>query len=168
MSVTISATPFLLFSAISATGSFIQSLARLATKKDVEHFELTSADIEELFQKEVETTFVDKSALLKTLTEHGAVILNESEGEITCELEQFTLNFYKKNNSKETPFSLMVTCENCNGIEEVMEDINSEYAENAQEISYNLIKQRLEDRNLSIDNEEIYEDNTIVLTVNLE
>ena len=49
-----------------------------------------------------------------------------------------------------------------------MQDIGNEYTINAQEVSYNKIKERLEEQNLDIENEEIYDDNTIVLTVNLE
>ena len=53
-------------------------------------------------------------------------------------------------------------------LEDIVKDINDEYRANAQEISYNKIKERLEAQNLTIDEEEIYDDNTIVLTVNLE
>lgn len=168
MSVTVSAVPFLLFSEIISAGAFISTIAKAVTKKDVEHYELSAEEIKQIFQNEIETNFVDREALIKTLKEHGAIMTNESGGTISCVIEQFTLDFYKKNNINETPYTLKVSCDDCTNLEETMNDISAEYAENAQEISYNLIKERLEERHLNIDSEEVYEDNTIVLTVNLE
>ena len=53
-------------------------------------------------------------------------------------------------------------------LNEFVENIGAEYTANAQEISYNKIKERLADKSLEIYEEEIYDDNTIVLTVNLD
>ena len=49
-----------------------------------------------------------------------------------------------------------------------MNSLNSEYAINVQEQSYNHIMEKLKDNNMTVEDEEIQEDNTIVITVNLD
>ncbi len=51
---------------------------------------------------------------------------------------------------------------------ELINDINSEYALNCQEETYIKIKERLERKNLKIAEEEILEDDSIMLTINLD
>ena len=63
---------------------------------------------------------------------------------------------------------MKISANNSLGVDDLVNDIGSEYCANAQEISYNKIKERLEKQNLTIDDEEIYDDNTIVLTINLD
>ena len=165
MSVTISATPFLLLSAVSFV---MGTLSDVSSMRDVKTLHLEGEVIKKMFEEEIETAIVDKDALIKTLDEHGATITGESEYEVTCNLDNFVFRFYKKERAKEAPFTLKVRYTDNFNLEETIKDIGDEYTQNAQEISYNTIKERLEEQNLTIDNEEIYEDNTIVLTVNLE
>ena len=53
-------------------------------------------------------------------------------------------------------------------IEEKVNDLNSEYALNVQEDAYLGIVEKLKENNMEIEEEEVLDDNTIVLTVNLE
>ena len=46
--------------------------------------------------------------------------------------------------------------------------INNEYAINVQEQSYNQIIENLKNNNMEIEDEEIQDDNTIVITVNVD
>ena len=69
---------------------------------------------------------------------------------------------------KNEPYKVRITYHNENGVAELLSNLGNEYSTNAQEISYNKIKERLEYQNLEIEDEEVYEDNTIVLTINLE
>lgn len=67
------------------------------------------------------------------------------------------------------PYTLEISYnKNLNASDELVQNLGMEYNANAQEASYNKIQERLRDQNLTIDEEEVYEDNTIVLTVNLE
>lgn len=184
MSVTISAVPFLLIysiipgatavvgvgsvavSAIDSIKSGISNSLIAGLKSGNENLHLESKDIEKsFFNKEFNTTIMDKDALIKTLKEHGATDIKQSDGNIECNCEYFHLKFTR--NAENKPYTMTVTANENKGIDEFAKDIGSEYTLNAQEISYNKIKERLEKQNLEISDEEIYDDNTIVLTVDL-
>jgi hypothetical protein len=49
--------------------------------------------------------------------------------------------------------------------ENVINDLNDEYGMNIQEMTYNKIKERLEQENMRLESEEVMEDNSIVLTI---
>lgn len=178
MSVTVSASPImLLFAAVQGASAIAEMIGQNvrdnvngvldgvnATGDNTIHLE--DEVIEKLFNKEYETMIMDKSTLIKTLTEHGAVNISQDEEDITCDCEEFTLSFTKEN--KETPYKLNVSYNTTRKPDNLIENIAGEYASNAQEISYNKIKERLEKNNLEIEDEEIFDDNTIVLTVNLD
>lgn len=167
MSITVSAYPTSLFSVLSSTISEIIALHNTQTTEieSGEYIHLDNGVIEKLCNKEFDTLIMDKDALLKTLEEHGATNIVECQGDISCECETFQLDFYK---SKNEPYKVRITYHNENGVAELLSNLGNEYSTNAQEISYNKIKERLEYQNLEIENEEVYEDNTIVLTINLE
>lgn len=119
----------------------------------------------EIFNKELDTNFMDKDTLLKTLIEHGATNIIENNENITCDCEAFHLEFFK---IPDLPYKVIISCQGNNNINNFINDINTEYSANVQEISYNKVKENLEAQNLEIEEEEILEDNTIVLTINLE
>ncbi len=169
MSVTVSLVPVLLMYTIGA-GVGIISLNK-NRKNNIENLNIGSNihidnDIaEELFNKEFETQIMDKELLLKTLKEHGAINIQEENDNITCDCEAFHLCFHK---TEDKPYFLKISYNDEKNLNEFVQEIGNEYTSNAQEISYNQIKERLEQKNLEIEEEEIYDDNTIVLTVNLE
>ena len=117
-------------------------------------------------QLDFETVIIDKNTLLKTLIEHGAKNVVEKHNHIFCDCENYYLEFYKHDELK--PYKLTISCKEQEGLKTFLNNLSSEYTTNAQEVSYNKIKTRLEEQNLEIEEEEIFEDNTIVLTVNLE
>lgn len=168
MSVSITAAPlYLLFAVgggiINVTGAVVQGLA---STSNGERLHLEGKEIQELFNKAFETVIMDKNALIKTLKEHGATNIQEENGVISCSCEAFQLSFQKS--KTDGPYTMTATYNKDYGLNELVENIGSEYAINAQEISYNKIKERLEAQNLSITEEEVFDDNTIVLTVDLD
>ncbi len=170
MSITISAAPALLLFSIGGTflveaATAIKAGSASVMRKE-EKLHLGDEVVEQIVKKEYKTQIMDKKTLLKTLSEHGAVNIREYGDNITCECENFHLDFNKSFNN---PYKLKIKFnKNYGNVEEFVENIGSEYTMNAQEISYNKIKERLEEQNLEIEDEEIFDDNTIVLTVNLE
>lgn len=165
MSVSISAVPFLLLGslvsgAINVTGAVVSGLT-----SNGQSLHLEGKMLEELFNKEFKTNIVDEEALVKTLAEHGATDIEVIDGTINCNCESFRLTFYKK---EDNPYTMIATYNKDKGLNELVENIGNEYTSNAQEISYNKIKERLEQKNMEIAEEEVYDDNTIVLTVNLD
>ncbi len=176
MSVSVTAVPFLLFHMISATGAIVAAigvaqvsgtvlsgLSNTSAKKL--HLEDNTLE-EQFFNKEFPTVIMDKTALLKTLEEHGATNFQTDGNSISCNCEAFHLTFTKT--EKDKPYTMVATYNKDYGLNELVENLGSEYATNAQEISYNKIKERLAKQNLEIEEEEVYDDNTIVLTVNLD
>jgi len=116
--------------------------------------------------KEYDTVYVDRDLLVKTLEEHGVLNLHVYGDTITCKSDDYNLKFYRENNE---PFVLEVTCPiDEDNFENAMSDLDSEYAQNVQESTYLKIKERLSKHNLQIDNEEILDDDSIMLTINLD
>lgn len=122
---------------------------------------------QQLTERAFETPFMDKDLLIKTLEEHGAtnIEVNES-GKISCQVESFSLDFDKYENDK--PYSLKISCFETDDANEKVDDLNSEYALNVQEEAYLNIIDKLKENNMNIEEEEVMDDNTIVLTINLE
>lgn len=162
MSVTVSATPFLL---IASLAEIINATAVGLITNTTDKLHLEGDVIQQIFNSEFQTQIVDKRTLLKTLKEHGAVNIEEAFGNISCDCEQFHLEFVYNGDK---PYTMKVSASNKLGLDDLINDIGTEYSANAQEISYNKIKERLEKQNLTINDEEILDDNTIVLTVNLD
>ena len=178
MSITITGIPFLLLSVI-AGGTALKSLASVDKDFVSENFansakiatDLNTAsydceETESFLQKSIETQIVDKDTLVKTLLEYGATITNEDDFEITADCEGLNMQFSKT--SPEAPYVVDIKYTPCESPETMINEISEDYTRNAQEISYNKIKERLEEKNLEINEEEILEDDTIVLTINLE
>ncbi len=126
--------------------------------------EITRENIEKICN-EYETVFMDRELLTKTLQEYGIQTLQVSKNQVEADIENFHLDFFREDEN--VPFKLKVTCDqNCDDTV-IIEDLSSEYGMNAQEESYIKIKERLAQKNLQIDEEEVLEDNSIVLTVNI-
>lgn len=111
-----------------------------------------------------QTNYTDKAILLNTLTEHGATDIVEEYDTITCKVFGLEMKYFK---SDENPaFELEITQvskpEDC---ESIVNDLNDEYGLNVQEITYNKIKERLDQENLRLESETVLDDNSIVLTI---
>ncbi len=170
MSVTVSVIPFFLIAAVGSTVAEITATVvegrQYAGKTSSGLLHLEGEDIQKIFNKKYETTILDRDVLIKTLKEHGASQVKVNSNTITCICEEFRLIFEKTESDK--PYLMQIAYTSDKNLNEFVENIAAEYTANAQEISYNKIKERLADKNLQIDEEEIYDDNTIVLTVNLD
>ena len=116
--------------------------------------------------KTFETPFVDKNILLKTLEEHGFSNIQETEGKITAEYQNYSVQFEKE--SEEKPYNLLIRYAIEDDVYGKMRDLNEEYSMNVQEESYISIIEKLKNNNMELESEEVLDDNTIVLTVNLE
>lgn len=183
MSCTIAALPFLLIFAVVSgvvenTGN-LDSYTSYEDNGDVKRRlqaeikqtlvdnqgEVTKEQIENLC-KEYQTVFMDKDILIKTVNEYGLKELEIKGDTISAKVENFNIIFYREDAEK--PYMLKVySSTNCDETN-VVNDLNSEYALNVQEETYIKIKERLAKKNLEIDEEEILEDDSIMLTVNLD
>ena len=104
--------------------------------------------------------------MVKTLKEHGAININEGDYEVFGTVEGYNLTFTR--NEIDKPFSVRITTKEEKNNEEKLEDLSSEYAMNVQEDAYLHIIEKLKENNMQIEQEEVMDDNTIVLTVNID
>ena len=121
---------------------------------------------EHFMEKTFKTPFVDKSILIKTLEEHGVTNISENDYSVSGSVDKYTLSFTRSETDK--PFSVRITSKENANAEEKLGDLNSEYALNVQEDAYLHIVDKLKENNMTIEDEVVEEDNTIVLTVNIE
>ena len=117
-------------------------------------------------EKTFETPFMDKSILMKTLEEHGVKNIAEWENGLSGEVDNYKLIFEKDSEGK--PYNVKIRCLEQDNAEEKIGDLSSEYAMNVQEDAYLHIIDKLKENNMQIEEEEVMDDNTIVLTVNID
>ena len=117
-------------------------------------------------EKTFETPFMDKSILLKTLEEHGVKNITEWDNGLSGEVDNYRLTFEKE--AEDKPYNVKIQCLEHDNAEEKVGDLNSEYAMNVQEDAYLHILDKLKENNMQIEQEEVMDDNTIVLTVNID
>jgi len=112
------------------------------------------------------TNYTDKGILLNTLVEHGAEELVETGDEVSCKLFGMEMVYYKKDGRG--AYTLDITQVSDKGeCEDVINDLNEEYGLNIQEMTYNKIKERLEQENMRLESESVLEDNSIILTIDV-
>ena len=117
-------------------------------------------------EKTFETPFMDKSILLKTLEEHGVKNIAEWENGLSGDIDSYKLVFEKP--AEDKPYNVKIHCLEQDNAEEKIDDLNNEYAMNVQEDAYLHILDKLKENNMQIENEEVMDDNTIVLTINID
>jgi hypothetical protein len=135
----------------------------LAQRECNEHIVINESNF---IDKTFETPFVDKKILLKTLEEHGFINIQEIKGKITAEFQNYSVQFEKE--AEEKPYRLLIKHAIEDDVYGKVNDLNEEYSMNVQEESYISIIEKLKNNNMELESEEVLDDNTIVLTVNLE
>lgn len=116
--------------------------------------------------RSLKTNLTNKDALLKTLEEHGAKNIQSDKLNIYCELNE--MQFWYSKNNEEGAYNLEVDkILNEDECTKLIEDLEAEYGLNIQDITYKKILERLKDKNMRLENEEVDEDNSIVLTIDI-
>lgn len=152
---------------VSKTEDFVYENDTVSEVQDDFYKNLQNMQVKDIVEKEFETAYMDKNILIKTLEEHGVVnIQEEYEGKITGIVDNFNLTFEKPFSDK--PYNLKISCREQDCAEEKLNDLNSEYALNVQEDAYLNLIENLKANNMEVENEVVEDDNTIVLTINLE
>ena len=101
---------------------------------------------------------------LKTYQEIQFDCSTNIEDKIDCKMEGLKFEFEKNDEG------VYVMTINHNDEKElgIVNELGEEYQLNVQEESYNNLKKKLEAQNLEIDSEEVLDDNSIMITVNLD
>ena len=174
MSCTVLTLPIALSWVVGAVASGIASeIAKKQTTVDTKNSveidgceDINIISTQNITEKIFETPFVDGNLLVKTLSEHGAVAIDQKDTEISARVENYVLNFVRNNTDE--PFKLHITCLEKQNFDNHLKDIGAEYTVNVQEDAYNHIIEKLQENNMTLENEEIQDDNTIVLTINID
>lgn len=112
------------------------------------------------------TNFRDGGILTRTLKEFGVNPIQGADGIITCTVQETKLTFRQHGDA---PFTLeMKNPPNLHEIFLYLSDVDDEYKRCVQTLVYEKLKQRASDKNLSIESEEVLDDNSIVITLNIE
>lgn len=180
MSCTVVAVPYALMWVVGAIATAAASAATTTVNSKgsnaADLFRLTADDKnctedrviteKHFIEKTFETPFMDKEILKKTLEEHGVINIAEWENGIAGDVDNYKLTFEKP--AEDKPYNLKITCLERDNAEEKAGDLNSEYALNVQEDAYLHLLDKLKENNMQIEEEEVMDDNTIVLTVNID
>ncbi|REK74202.1 hypothetical protein DX130_16790 [Paenibacillus paeoniae] len=110
------------------------------------------------------TNFRDGELLFKTLKELG-INPTRRGSEIVCKVEQSHLTFRQ---SGDHPFQVEIhNAPDLRKVFEYLSDIDADYRRCLQEAVYKKLKARTAEQNIAIESEEVLEDNSIVLTLNI-
>lgn len=123
----------------------------------------------EIEGKELETVFTDKEVLIKTLKEHGATDIKEiGTYDVTCIANGLKMYFSKPNFN--SAYTVKVSCNNTSFkiADNEISELTTEYSLNVQEATYLHLIEKLKENNMTLESETVQEDNTIVLTINID
>ena len=109
--------------AATAANSIADSLAKVNSEKTNQCEDVKIITTEHFLEKDFETPFIDKNILFKTLEEHGARGINQSDLEVTCVIDKYNLTF--KRDSVDKPFTLRLSGPKTSNAEEKVDDISS-------------------------------------------
>lgn len=196
MSVTVTAVPLWLITAkiigataattaaasAGATGIHIISAIKSAVQNSKLDDVLNYSDYEELKNKKVtltkedmdllsktyETPFMNRELLERTLEEYGMQVVESSEEYISATIERLFFTFSRQDVN--SPYNLKIEFpDDCEEMQsEVAESLYEEYGCNTQEETYIRLKEKIDKSNMYIEDEEILEDDSIVLTISLD
>lgn len=114
----------------------------------------------------LETAFQDHDLLVKTLTQHGLQLHSVSDNEIIVKSESGLLRYYRQDASQ----NFLLKMENISNLRELLtsvDELNTEYGRNVQTFTYNKVMTSLHEHGMTVEQEEVLEDDSIVLTLNV-
>lgn len=153
MSVTLTLVPLAVAVGLSLTASSVALLNQSRNQTDLDNITL-------------ETAFVDASLLQKTLSEHGLNVQVVGENEMIVASESGQLRYFRT--SAENPFLLQLrNISNMHELLDSVDELENEYGRNVQSFTYNKVMTSLIEHGMTVDSEEIMEDDSILLTLNV-
>lgn len=111
------------------------------------------------------TNFRDGELLFKTLKEFGVNPVREGAG-LNCRVENSTLVF--RRSQEGSPYTVEIhNAPDLHKIYQYLSDVDEDYKRCLQSMVYERLKDRVAEKNMTIEEEEVLEDNSIVLTINI-
>ena len=111
------------------------------------------------------TNFNDEDLLMKTLSEYGTNPIKEANGDIKINLAG---NEFKFRKIGEEPYEAQIkSTGDQSQIYNHLSLIDGDYKNNVQSYTYEKLKEKLDEKNLEIESDELLDDDSIVITVNI-
>lgn len=146
--------------------TFFRDLQRKANRQ-ILYVEPQATKIAPKVEGTLPTIYTDKELLEETLLKFGAQKkLYRKDRSLICELSGFTLEFRQKEPG--VPYELSFTGQKgAHAVYDAMRQLDEGYRSAVQERTYLNVRKKLEEKNMTVESEEIMEDNSIVLTVSI-
>ena len=114
----------------------------------------------------LETAFTDANLLSKTLLQHGLQVQVMGENEMVVVSESGILRYVRQDASQPFRLELENVC-NLKELLDSVDELENEYGRNVQTFTYNKVMTSLIEHGMTVEQEEILEDDSILLTLNL-
>lgn len=112
------------------------------------------------------TNMRDEQLLVKTLSDHGLQPKAQPNGEVTCRVGRSILRFRP---AEEGSYSVEI--ENALDLQQMFQFLSAldeDYKRGVQAVAYENLMNRIQEKNLAVESEEVLEDNSIVITLNVQ
>ena len=113
------------------------------------------------------TTFKDCNLLIKTLKEHGLSVSAVSQNQLSVKTGKYELHYNRTTQDE----AFWVSVEGWNNADELIEDINcleKEYKLNVQSYTYDKLMSNISGAGMTVEEEVILEDDSIMLTITVD
>lgn len=112
------------------------------------------------------TNFRDGQLLVRTLRDYGLEPVERQNGEIMCSAQGTELLFRP---AEDGPFSVEVRgASYLRQAFQLLSNLDEDYKRGVQAVAYENLKRKVEEKNLAVESEEVLEDNSIVITLNVK
>lgn len=117
------------------------------------------------YRESFPSVYVDADLVLKILNQYQIEILSFQENRIEAEYECYKMVFFR--NTREAPFDIDIISDSnkMKALYSCLDSINEEYYASVQEKAYLHIREQIEEEGFEIEEEQVLEDNSIVITV---
>ncbi|AWI04597.1 hypothetical protein [Clostridium drakei] len=125
----------------------------------------SNVNTDSLELKSYPTSFKDENLLMKTLYDYGVNYSKQNYGIINCSLGSHSFKLIPNKDS-----FYMIQIENKDDLKDIFMNLNNldeDYRRNVQNNTYENLKSKVEEKGYKIESEEIMEDNSIVITINI-
>lgn len=121
--------------------------------------------VEPVISQKLPTIYTDRDLLLNTIQKYGATQVQVRGLDVTCSIDGVQLEFQQT--APGATYELSFGQQNSHSVYETIRRLDEGYRSTVQEKTYENVKKKLDEKNFVIEDEEIMEDNSIVLTVSI-
>jgi len=118
-----------------------------------------------VISKTLPTIYADRDMLLGTLQKYGAQQVQVQGLDVACRIDGIEMQFHQP--VAGTTYELSFGEKDTRAVYDTIRRLDEGYRSNVQEATYENVKKQLDEKHFIIEDEEIMDDNSIVLTVSI-